>query len=163
DGRILSRAVSFKADDHWNEPTQCRVVTYRPMPDRIAFVADLASAWIGLRRSLPANRRLAIVLANYPNKDGRIANGVGYDTPARRYHNHPTATYHDPALVRPHGYLATCVWLRHHFKVQAIIHNGKHGNLEWLPGKASGLSSSCYPEITFGPLPHLYPFIVNDP
>ncbi len=40
---------------------------------------------------------------------------------------------------------------------------GKHGNLEWLPGKASALSESCFPEAALGPLPHLYPFIVNDP
>lgn len=264
DGRILSRAVSFKADDHWDEPTQCRIVTYRPVADRIAFVADLASAWIALRRTAPADRRIALILANYPNKDGRIANGVGYDTPessiailralknegyrigeipedgnaligilqrgrtnahrhagaarlpagdylahfsalpetvqrqittrwgspeqdpffsagafelpvlllghaavaiqpARGYNIDPKATYHDPALVPPHGYLATYFWLRHHFRAQAVIHNGKHGNLEWLPGKAAALSSACYPEIAFGPLPHLYPFIVNDP
>ena len=40
---------------------------------------------------------------------------------------------------------------------------GKHGNLEWLPGKALALDEVCYPEATLGPLPHLYPFIVNDP
>lgn len=264
DGRVFTRAVSFKADDHWDERTQCRIVTYRPVPDRVAFAADLAAAWVGLRRTQPSERRVAIILANYPNKDGRIANGVGYDTPAssiailraltdtgynvgdipsdgngmiealqrgrtnahrhdsattlaaadyrrhfaalpaevqravterwgaperdpfcagdafalpvlvygnvavaiqpaRGYNIDPKATYHDPALVPPHGYLAAYFWLRHHFGVQAVIHNGKHGNLEWLPGKATALSASCYPEIAFGPLPHLYPFIVNDP
>ena len=40
---------------------------------------------------------------------------------------------------------------------------GKHGNLEWLPGKSVALSNTCYPEAVFGPLPHFYPFIVNDP
>jgi len=264
DGRIFSRAVSFKADDHWDERTQCRIVTYRPVQDRIDFVTELAAAWIDLRHAAPTERRVALLLANYPNKDGRIANGVGYDTPAstiailqaladagydvddvpadgnvlieslqqgrtnahrhrsatrlplgdyarhfaalpddvrrqitdrwgapkkdpffsddafelpvlvfghaavaiqpaRGYNVDPKATYHDPALVPPHGYLATYFWLRHHFKAQAVIHNGKHGNLEWLPGKATALSSACYPEIAFGPLPHLYPFIVNDP
>jgi cobaltochelatase CobN len=82
DGRVFTRAVSFKADDHWDERTQCRIVTYRPVPDRVAFTADLAAAWVGLRRTQPSERRVAIILANYPNKDGRIANGVGYDTPA---------------------------------------------------------------------------------
>lgn len=264
DGRVFTRAVSFKADDHWDERTQCRIVTYRPVPDRVAFTADLATAWVNLRRTQPSERRVAIILANYPNKDGRIANGVGYDTPAssiailraltdasydvgdipsdgngliealqrgrtnahrhdsattlaaadyrrhfaalpaevqsavterwgaperdpfcagdvfalpvlvygnvavaiqpaRGYNIDPKATYHDPALVPPHGYLAAYFWLRHHFGVQAVIHNGKHGNLEWLPGKATALSAACYPEIAFGPLPHLYPFIVNDP
>ena len=40
---------------------------------------------------------------------------------------------------------------------------GKHGNLEWLPGKALALSEDCFPEVALGALPHVYPFIVNDP
>jgi cobaltochelatase CobN len=265
DGRIMSRAISFKADALWHEATQCRIVTYREVPDRVAFVADLAANWVKLRRTPAADRRIAIVLANYPNKDGRIANGVGYDTPAstvaildalraagyavsgypatgngiiedlqrgttnaanrrvanpvlplaayserfaslpagiraaiterwgepsrdpffsdggfhlpvrlygnaavaiqpaRGYNIDAKSTYHDPALVPPHGYLAFYFWLRHAFGAHAVIHNGKHGNLEWLPGKANALSAACYPEIALGPLPQLYPFIVNDP
>ncbi len=271
DGRILSRAISFKADTLWHEPTQCRIVTYREVPDRVAYVADLAANWVKLRRTPPRERKVAIVLANYPNKDGRIANGVGYDTPAstvailaamqaegytvsdypttgngiiddlqrgptnalrstvpswpgstgaylpleaylrhfstlpepvrtriterwgdpsrdpffaagafhlpvrlygnaavaiqpaRGYNIDPKSTYHDPALLPPHGYLAFYFWLRHHFGAHAVIHNGKHGNLEWLPGKATALSAECLPEIALGPLPQLYPFIVNDP
>ena len=238
DGRIMSRAISFKADSHWHDATQCRVVTYRAVPDRVGFVADLAANWVKLRRRPASARKVAIILANYPNKDGRIANGVGYDTPAstirmlesmrdagygvtdlpasgnelieslqqgttnaarrgsgnpvlsledyaaffaglpdtvrseitarwgmpeadpffaeghfqlpvrlygnaavaiqpaRGYNIDPKSTYHDPALVPPHGYLAFYVWLRLAFGADAIIHNGKHGNLEWLPGKA---------------------------
>ncbi|MCB1431612.1 MAG: cobaltochelatase subunit CobN [Alphaproteobacteria bacterium] len=265
DGRIMTRAVSFKADAQWHAATECRIITYRAVPDRIGFVADLAANWVRLRRTPPADRKVAIVLANYPNKDGRIANGVGYDTPAstvvildalkgaghalgdypvdgngliealqrgttnaarrqgdnpslplddylrhfnclpeevrtriserwreperdpffhgrhfhlpisiygnavaaiqpaRGYNIDPKATYHDPALVPPHGYLAFYFWLRHHFGAHEIIHNGKHGNLEWLPGKANALSADCFPEVALGPLPQLYPFIVNDP
>ena len=259
DGRVHSRAISFKSDSHFHEATQCRIVTYRPIEDRVAYVADLAANWLGLRHTRASGRKVAIVLANYPNKDGRIANGVGYDTPAstiailramhaagydtgelppngnelisslsasrhrdhnvmeldvyrrqfsllpykvreqitsqwgmpetdpfyrhgafhlaiqtygnvavaiqpaRGYNIDPKATYHDAALVPPHGYLAFYFWLRHVFGAQAIIHNGKHGNLEWLPGKANGLSRECMPEIAHGPLPQLYPFIVNDP
>ena len=280
DGRIASRAISFKTGTHWHEPTQCRIVTYKEVPDRVDFVADLASNWNRLRHAPPAKRKIAIILANYPNKDSRIANGVGYDTPAstlailgalksegyrvedyptagngiiehlqegttnagrrtpgsgpsaeneltrtardapklklteyrshfsslpasirtqittrwgaptadpffdadyfhlpirlygnaavaiqpaRGYNIDPKSTYHDPALVPPHGYLAFYFWIRHTFGAHAIIHNGKHGNLEWLPGKATALSAECYPEIAHGPLPQLYPFIVNDP
>ena len=266
DGRIHSRAISFKSDSFYHEPTQCRVVTYKPLADRVEFVADLAANWIILRHRETINRKVGIILANYPNRDGRIANGVGYDTPAstiamlkamqeagydvgeipaggndlihrlasarapqsppdtphdvklslaeyqkyfvelpyavreqitsrwdipetdpffrngafhlavltfgnvaigiqpaRGYNIDPKATYHDAALVPPHGYLAFYFWLRHSFKAHALIHNGKHGNLEWLPGKANGLSAECYPEIAHGPLPQLYPFIVNDP
>ncbi len=266
DGRIYTRAISFKADAGFHTRTQCRIITHRPLPDRIAFVAEQAIHWAALRHKPNAEKHIAIILANYPNKDGRIANGVGYDTPASTinilkaletdgyrisrhggmngnaliealqaqrtnaasgksssvqisipdYENHfavlpadiraavafrwgipasdpfvqhdafqlpllqfdnavvgiqpargynidPKSTYHDPALVPPHGYFAFYFWLRHHFKADAIIHNGKHGNLEWLPGKAVGLSEDCYPEALLGPVPHIYPFIVNDP
>src|SRR5207302_8369454 len=54
-------------------------------------------------------------------------------------------------------------WLRDSFRADAVIDLGKHGTLEWLPGKALALSAECFPETVLGPLPHLYPFIVNDP
>ena len=63
----------------------------------------------------------------------------------------------------PHAYLAFYVWLRQVFDAHAVVHIGKHGNLEWLPGKALAMSENCFPEVALGPLPHLYPFIVNDP
>ncbi|NQY82283.1 MAG: cobaltochelatase subunit CobN, partial [Alphaproteobacteria bacterium] len=63
----------------------------------------------------------------------------------------------------PHGYLAFYAWLRTKFEADAIIQFGKHGNLEWLPGKALALSETCYPEIIHGAIPSIYPFIVNDP
>jgi cobaltochelatase CobN len=66
-------------------------------------------------------------------------------------------------LVPPHSYFAFYIWLREVIGVHAVIHLGKHGNLEWLPGKALALSESCYPDAILGPLPNIYPFIVNDP
>jgi cobaltochelatase CobN len=83
--------------------------------------------------------------------------------PARGFNLDLAANYHDPDLVPPHSYLACYFWLRHEYQVDAIVHVGKHGNLEWLPGKGSGLSKQCWPDIALGPLPHFYPFIVNDP
>jgi cobaltochelatase CobN len=267
DGRIFTRAVAFKAAERFDEVTQCGIVVPRVAPDRVAFVADLAANWARLRRTDVSERRVAIVLANYPNRDGRIGNGVGLDTPAsavailstlatagydigdaptdgaalmnlmtggvtnalssidrpgeialplpayrtalaaipaaaraamvdrwgepeadpfvrdgafrlavhrfghvalavqpaRGYHIDPKDSYHDPALPPPHAYLAFHIWLDQHFGAQAVVHVGKHGNLEWLPGKAVSLSNTCFPEICAGPLPQLYPFIVNDP
>ena len=268
DGRILSRAVSFKGEARFDESTQCSLVAYEPVPDRIEFVARLAASWLRLGRTPVEHRRLAIILANYPNRDGRLGNGVGLDTPAsvvellstlqtagydvrdipadgdglidrirrgptnaaldgreisvtldlrtyrrffdslptpvrqlvndrwgepqrdpfylaashefalpafecgnvviglqpaRGYNIDPQSTYHDPDLVPPHGYFAFYAWLRTVRDVHAVIHAGKHGNLEWLPGKALALGETCFPEAVFGPLPHLYPFIVNDP
>jgi len=83
--------------------------------------------------------------------------------PARGYNLDLTANYHDPDLVPPHSYLAFYFWLRHVYQVDAVIHLGKHGNLEWLPGKGVALSDECWPDVALGPMPHFYPFIVNDP
>ena len=83
--------------------------------------------------------------------------------PARGYNIDPASSYHDPDLPPPHGYLAFYAWLRDGVRAHAVVHFGKHGNLEWLPGKALALSAGCFPEAALGPLPHLYPFIVNDP
>ncbi|NQW11926.1 MAG: cobaltochelatase subunit CobN [Alphaproteobacteria bacterium] len=268
DGRLLSRAVSFKGEGRFDPLTECPIVEPEPVPDRVAFVADLAANWARLAATPPEQRRIALVLANYPTKDGRLGNGVGLDTPAstaaiiealkttgydigqaptdgeilmamlsagptnklegrsdraggetlsladyatalvalpaavrdavtdrwgapdtdphveetafrlaahrfgnlaiaiqpaRGYHIDPKATYHDPDLVPPHGYLAFHVWLRRVFDAHAVVFVGKHGNLEWLPGKALALSETCFPEVALGPLPVLYPFIVNDP
>lgn len=81
--------------------------------------------------------------------------------PARGYNIDPASTYHDPDLVPPHFYLAFYAYLQKH--ADALVQFGKHGNLEWLPGKALALSDSCYPAAVVGNLPTLYPFIVNDP
>ena len=81
DGRILSRAVSFKGEAFFDEATECPIATYKARGDRISFVAALTSNWAKLRRTSASERQVALVLANYPNKDGRLANGVGLDTP----------------------------------------------------------------------------------
>ena len=269
DGRIISRPISFK-DLAWrSERSQSDVVCYRAVPERMDFVADLAQRWTTLARLPNGQKRVALILANYPTRDGRIGNGVGLDTPAaalnilralqvegfplpaelpasgtaliqqllggvsndldsldlrpchqslaldayqslfdalpeanrqavlarwgspeqdpmfrdgrlmvaglrlgltfvgiqpaRGYQVDPSAVYHDPDLVPPHGYLAFYFWLRHTYGVHGVIHVGKHGNLEWLPGKSVGLSENCWPDVLLGPLPNIYPFIVNDP
>ncbi len=70
---------------------------------------------------------------------------------------------HDPDLPPPYHYLAFYAWLREEFRAHAVVHVGKHGTLEWLPGKAVGLSEGCFPAAALGPLPNLYPYIVNNP
>src|SRR5271170_2386813 len=82
DGRILSRAVSFKAPIGRDPETEIELVGYRPVADRVAFVADLARNWARLRAKPQTERHVALILANYPNRDGHIGNGVGLDTPA---------------------------------------------------------------------------------
>ena len=278
DGRILSRAVSFKGESFYDEMTECSITTYRARGDRITFVSSLAKNWCALRQVQNEHSRPAFIMANYPNRDGRLANGVGLDTPeslitvskelakhgykldnfpkssadlmkkltsgptnwlpdrvkrlggefyplddyiheykklpyefrskiesrwgspendpfikfsskklhkkkikgfalsihrfdnvivglqpARGYNIDAKETYHSPDLMPPHNYIAFYFWIRFEFKAHAIVHMGKHGNLEWLPGKSLALSNSCAPEAILGPTPHIYPFIVNDP
>jgi cobaltochelatase CobN len=273
DGRILARAVSFKGSAVRDVLTECDIVTYQPVKDRLEFTAKLAANWAELRHSPVGFRKVALILANYPNKDGRMGNGVGLDTPAasvnvlnamksagywvedipkngnelierlqagvtndftqhhmrevvetlafsdyqlyfaslpqkvqdqvidrwgkpendpfyqtgaldcgrfvlpayrcgnvavclqpaRGYNIDPVESYHSPDLVPPHNYLAFYAWVREQFKAHAVIHMGKHGNMEWLPGKSIALSENCFPEVVFGPMVHLYPFIINDP
>jgi cobaltochelatase CobN len=303
DGRIITRAISFKAVQTQNSALQTDVLVYEPVPDRVEFVAELALNWSKLRRTEVCDRKVALILANYPTRDGRLANGVGLDTPqscveilhalkaagyqvgdipadsgeliklltegvtndpegdgwrkanqsldggeywahfqtlsiavregivarwggdgespqpplergtkntdlntdleanpippllrgargdspstlstttypipgiqfgnvfvgiqpARGYDKDPNLNYHAPDLVPPHQYVAFYHWVRTNFSADAIVHVGKHGNLEWLPGKSVALSENCYPEAVFGAMPHLYPFIVNDP
>ncbi len=268
DGRIITRPISFKGLAWRSERSQSDVVCYQAESGRMDFVAELARRWVELARVPSADKRIALVLANYPTRDGRIGNGVGLDTPAaalnilralqaegypvqdlpasgtalihlllggvtndldsldlrpcaqslalddyrthferlpaanqqavrerwgepeqdpmcrggrlmiaglrfgltfvgiqpaRGYQLDASAVYHDPDLVPPHAYLAFYFWLRAVFGANAVVHVGKHGNLEWLPGKSVGLSENCWPDALLGPMPNVYPFIVNDP
>ena len=83
--------------------------------------------------------------------------------PPRGFGENPVAIYHDPQLPPSHHYLAAYRWLEEGFGAHAIVHMGKHGNLEWLPGKNLGMSAGCGPDAALGNLPLIYPFLVNDP
>ncbi|MFN6551927.1 cobaltochelatase subunit CobN [Mycolicibacterium septicum] len=87
--------------------------------------------------------------------------------PPRGFGENPVAIYHDPDLPPSHHYLAAYRWLDSSFpgsfKADAVVHLGKHGNLEWLPGKTLGMSASCGTDAALGDLPLIYPFLVNDP
>ena len=83
--------------------------------------------------------------------------------PPRGFGENPVAIYHDPDLPPSHHYLAAYRWLDDVFGADAIVHLGKHGNLEWLPGKTLGMSAACGTDAALGDLPLIYPFLVNDP
>jgi cobaltochelatase CobN len=93
----------------------------------------------------------------------RFGNVLLMIQPPRGFGENPVAIYHDPDLPPSHHYLAAYRWLEHEFGADAVIHLGKHGTLEWLPGKGLGLSAECAPDAVLGELPLVYPFIVNDP
>ncbi|MFG2003603.1 cobaltochelatase subunit CobN [Spirillospora sp. NPDC048911] len=93
----------------------------------------------------------------------RFGNVVLMIQPPRGFGENPIAIYHDPDLPPSHHYLAAYRWLDREFGADAVVHLGKHGTLEWLPGKGLGLSGGCAPDGVLGDLPLVYPFIVNDP
>lgn len=93
----------------------------------------------------------------------RAGNVVVMVQPPRGFGENPIAIYHDPDLPPSHHYLAAYHWLRSSFGAHAVVHVGKHGNLEWMPGKTVGLSAACAPDAALGDLPMVYPFLVNDP
>ncbi|WP_448382144.1 cobaltochelatase subunit CobN [Desulfosoma sp.] len=83
--------------------------------------------------------------------------------PPRGYLENIDKIYHDMFLSPPHHYLAQYRWIRDVFQAHVVMHVGKHGSLEWLPGKALGLSETCYPDLAIMELPNVYPYIINDP
>jgi cobaltochelatase CobN len=93
----------------------------------------------------------------------RAGNVVVMVQPPRGFGANPIAIYHDPDLPPSHHYLAAYRWLRDQFAAHAVVHVGKHGNLEWLPGKTSGMSARCASDAAIGDIPLLYPFLINDP
>ena len=273
DGRIISVPFSFKEEGGAPKSGRLngRLQRYVAREDRVDLVARLAIKWASLRLKSNAEKRVAIILSNYPTKDARIGNAVGLDTPAsvvkllhaledagyyvidipesgdelvhriiercsndqdslteaqlrlavghvdsrqynswfvnfpvkvqqeleetwgeppgqvyrsdgklsiagidlgnvfvglqppRGFGHNPIAIYHSPDLTPTHHYIAYYHWIRDVFQADAMIHVGKHGTLEWLPGKGIGLSSSCYPELALQDMPLFYPFIINNP
>ncbi|NMC09836.1 MAG: cobaltochelatase subunit CobN [Methanothrix sp.] len=83
--------------------------------------------------------------------------------PPRGFLEDPAAIYHSPDHPIPHHYYAYYRWIRDVFRADVIMHIGKHGSLEWLPGKSVGLSQSCFPDIAISDLPNIYPYIINNP
>ena len=244
DGRLMTRAISFKAEAPIDARLEFASVRHEPDHDRIDYVARLAAAWVRLGRMPRFERRLAVVLSDYPARGGRTGYAVGLDTAAsaaailtllseqgydtggshwqasdverllRGQAEHvelPIATlplklqqeltdawgapkdellrlpvlrcgkvlvllqpdrgalgdrkaaYHDTNCPPGHAYVAAYAWLRRTARIDALIHLGTHGTLEWLPGKALALSADCWPEAVLGPVPVIYPFIVNNP
>ena len=274
DGRIISVPFSFKEETTSNVQTSLqtsRLQRYVTKPDRVETVAKLATKWANLRRKQNPEKRLAIIMSNYPTKDARIGNAVGLDTPAsvvnilnalsdkgyvvhdipkdgdelvhrliercsndtdslteeqlrlaaghisdsdyskwfdsfpaaiqnqlqeawgdppgqvyrtgnqlavagldlgnvfvglqppRGFGEHPISVYHSPDLTPTHHYIGYYRWIKDVFQADAMVHVGKHGTLEWLPGKGIGLSEECYPEVALQDMPLFYPFIINNP
>jgi cobaltochelatase CobN len=257
DGRILLGAIAFKEPLPKNDALAFTALASRPEPDRITMAADRIAALVRLRTLSRQQRRLAILMPDYPGAPGRTGYAVGLDVPAsvvallddleaagyaienapaaprdlldtlaagadeavlslaryrdllarvpaaaaarvreawgepaddpdmrdgafrfraRRCGNawvalppdrgraaERRADYHDPALPPRHALVAFGLWLQHVARIDALIHMGAHGTLEWLPGKSVALSAECFPDIVTGALPVIYPFIVNNP
>ena len=125
--------------------------------------AGIEEAWGPAPGSLFVNDQQEIVLATL-----RAGNVVLLIQPPRGFGENPVAIYHDPDLAPSHHYLAAYRWLRAPaddggFGAHAVVHLGKHGSMEWLPGKNAALSASCATDAAIADLPLIYPFLVNDP
>ncbi|MEZ0580437.1 cobaltochelatase subunit CobN [Nocardioides sp. MH1] len=118
----------------------------------------MVEAWGASPGSLFVNDAGEIVLATL-----RAGNVVLMIQPPRGFGENPVAIYHDPDLAPSHHYLAAYRWVEHSFGAHAVVHLGKHGSMEWLPGKNAALSASCGTDAAIGNLPLIYPFLVNDP
>jgi cobaltochelatase CobN len=264
DGRVLAGAIAFKHPLPPHDGLAFTALTNMPEPDQVTMVAERIAALVRLQGTKRAERRIAVLMPDYPGAPGRTGYAVGLDVPASvvalladlkaagytvddapqtaralldavgSLAAHPSvenetsclsladyarlsatlpsgviarveaawsepasdpdlrdgtfrfracafgnvivalapdrgcaserrADYHDPALPPRHALVAFGLWLRHCVKVDALVHMGAHGTLEWLPGKAVALSQACYPETIVGPLPIIYPFIVSNP
>ncbi len=131
------------------------------VPD--ALTAQMTAAWGEAPGSLFVNDANEIVLATLV-----AGNVVLLIQPPRGFGENPIAIYHDPDLAPTHHYLAAYRWLEapsadEGFGAHGVIHVGKHGSLEWLPGKNAALSAECGTDAVLGNLPLFYPFLVNDP
>jgi cobaltochelatase CobN len=120
--------------------------------------ADIEETWGPAPGTLFVNDNGEIVLAAL-----RSGNLVLMVQPPRGFGENPVAIYHDPDMAVSHHYLAAYRWLEHGFGAHAVVHLGKHGSMEWLPGKNAALSASCATDAVIGSLPLIYPFLVNDP
>src|SRR5215204_5929784 len=271
DGRIIGVPFSFKERLGDGSPVGAPLTLYNADPERTDRLARLAARFASLGRVPNSEKRIAVLLSNYPTKHSRVGNAVGLDTPAsaigllgamrgagyavdgapdegdelihsviaagghdlefltgdqlrgaagrldteryaawfdrlpedlrsdvedhwgpppgelyvddgdfvvagltfwnvfvgiqppRGFGENPIAIYHDPDLPPTHHYLAAYWWMIEEFGADAIVHLGKHGTLEWLPGKSLGLSPSCAPDAALRDMPLFYPFVVNDP
>jgi cobaltochelatase CobN len=250
DGRLFAGVVSFKSASERDPDLQFAHLAHRPDDERVSAVAARVAAWHRLADKRASEKRLSIVLSNYPGRPHQIAHAVGLDAlasveallsdlgeagfdiepvralgdvflnqeltwsvadyraalsglprqlqddlarawgvpeedpscrggafhfaairngkaiiavqPERGDIGNRDADYHDLARTPRHAYVAFYLWLRQH-GIDAVVHMGAHGTLEWLPGKSIALSCSCWPEALIGDLPVIYPFIVNDP
>jgi cobaltochelatase CobN len=257
DGRVLQGAIAFKGPLPAQDDLCFSAFGSLPEADRIAILADRIAALVKLQATPRAERRVAVLLPDYPGAPGRAGYAVGLDVPASvvgllsdmrqanygvtgapkasralldalvepsndaalpldRYRDlvatlpdeaiarvkaawgdarndsdvrdgafrfrartfgnilvafppdrgrstDRRADYHDATLPPRHALLAFGLWLRHVAKVDALVHMGAHGTLEWLPGKAVALTGSCFPELMVACLPVIYPFIVSNP
>ncbi|MER8402605.1 cobaltochelatase subunit CobN [Mesorhizobium sp. M1348] len=82
DGRILAGAISFKGESETDPALAFRAFANRPEPDRVAQVANRVEAFVRLQRTPRAERKLAILIPDYPSAPGRTGYAVGLDVPS---------------------------------------------------------------------------------
>ncbi|MBO9533866.1 MAG: cobaltochelatase subunit CobN [Solirubrobacteraceae bacterium] len=149
DEQLTSAPLRIAADDY--------LAWYGTLPEDLReSMEDQWGAAPGDRYVDPTNGDLVVAGIE-------LGDAVVLIQPPRGYGDDQVGIYHDPELAPAHHYLAAYRWLEHHWRTDAIVHLGKHGTLEWTPGKMLALSASCAPDAALADVPLIYPFVVNDP
>jgi len=83
--------------------------------------------------------------------------------PSIGYEGDPMKLLFAKGFAPTHAFAAFYRWIREDFQAHAVVHFGTHGALEFMPGKQTGLSGSCWPDRLIGDLPNLYLYAANNP
>jgi magnesium chelatase subunit H len=83
--------------------------------------------------------------------------------PSFGYEGDPMRLLFQQGLSPTHAFSAFYRYLREDFQAHAVLHFGTHGALEFMPGKQTGMSGSCWPDRLIHDLPNIYLYASNNP
>jgi len=83
--------------------------------------------------------------------------------PAFGFEGDPMRLLYEKGFAPTHAFSAFYRFLREDFGAHAVLHFGTHGALEFMPGKQSGMTASCWPDRLIGDMPNVYLYASNNP
>ncbi|MDD3042094.1 MAG: cobaltochelatase subunit CobN [Methanosarcinaceae archaeon] len=81
--------------------------------------------------------------------------------PTRGWLQDSEVLYHSKDLPPHHQYIAFYLWLQKEYGADALVNMGRHGTVEWLPGKEFGLFRDEWPALMNGDIPVIYPYVMD--
>ena len=91
---------------------------------------------------------------------GKVFVGV---QPTFGYEGDPMRLLFERDFAPTHAFAAFYRFIREEFAAHAVLHFGMHGALEFMPGKQTGMSATCWPDRMIGDLPNIYLYAANNP